>query len=311
MAVAYADVFKALKLNFTVIGRGEASADNFEAATGIRPVTGGLEQYIANTAIPQDTYAVVATGTEALMNVLRLLVNSGITNILVEKPAAISISELLENEDLLNPFSTQIYIAYNRRFYASVIEAKKLIEEDGGLQTMFFEFTEWAHKIEPLVKAPGVKENWFFANSTHVVDLAFHLAGKPADWSAYSKTGTLKWHTKTNFSGAGITENNVLFSYMSNWESSGRWGIELLTKNRRIYLKPLEGISITPKGVITTTEHTFNVTEDEKFKPGLFLQTKAFISGNSENLISLKEHIYNSREIYLKILGDVPGVSTE
>ena len=186
---------------------------------------------------------------------LLLVLQAGAYKVLIEKPAAISIEELIENEEKLKPYSDKVFVAYNRRFYASVIEAQKMIEEDGGLQTIHFEFTEWSHVIEPLAKAPGVKENWFFANSTHVVDLAFYLAGKPLQWKAYSKAGTLKWHSKTNFTGAGITEKGVLFSYLSNWESAGRWAVELLTEKRRIYLKPMEGISVQEKGTVAVVEH--------------------------------------------------------
>lgn len=50
---------------------------------------------------------------------------------------------------------------------------KKIIAEDGGITSFNFEFTEWAHVIEKLDYPREVFENWFFVNSTHVVDLAF------------------------------------------------------------------------------------------------------------------------------------------
>ena len=42
---------------------------------------------------------------------------------------------------------------------------KEIIAEDNGVTSFNFEFTEWSHEIEKLEKAPGVKENWFLANS--------------------------------------------------------------------------------------------------------------------------------------------------
>jgi len=301
MALDYAKVLKAMQIEFTVIGRGETSAAKFEAESGIKPITGGFKKYIDSNVVPPHTYAIIGTGTEVLMPILLHAIQAGIESVLIEKPAAISIEELLENEDVLKPYSENIYVAYNRRFYASVTEAKRLIAEDGGLLSMHFEFTEWAHKIEPLTKAAGVKENWFFANSTHVVDLAFYLAGYPINWHAYSKSGKLTWHNKTNFAGAGITEKGVLFSYISNWESAGRWGIELLTDKRRIFLKPIENIHIQKKGEITILEHPFDDSIDKQFKPGLFQQVDAFIRGNHSSLENLKEHIKFSKEIYHKM----------
>ena len=302
MAIAYAGVLKDLGEQITVVGRGQASAQVFEEQTGIKPIQGGIDQYIAENQIAAGTQAIIATSIESLMSTLQLLLNAGIRKILIEKPAAISIQQLLENEQAISGFGADIYLAYNRRFYASVLEAEKLIQEDGGLQTMHFEFTEWAHRVEPLPKAEGVKENWFFNNSTHIVDLAFFLAGKPADWRAYARKGQISWHPVSNFSGAGVTDKGVLFSYLSNWESAGRWAIELLTINRRIYLKPLEGIMVQQKGSIAIEEHQFDDTLDKKYKPGLFNQVEAFLKNDTTRLINFESHVASAREIYSKML---------
>jgi predicted dehydrogenase len=303
MAMDYVKVLNALSKNFTVIGRGEASAKIFEEKTGIQTMTGGIDNYLITNETNSLTCAIVATGTEALMPTLLKLRRAGLNKILIEKPAALSIEELLEHEESLKDVGNSIFVAYNRRFYASVVEAKRLIKIDGGLQSMYFEFTEWAHKIEPLRKAEGVKENWFFANSTHVVDLAFYIAGAPINWNCFSKSGELNWHKKTNFVGAGFTDKEVLFSYLSNWESAGRWAIELLTNKRRIYLKPLEGIAIQSKGTIALEQHSFDDQIDKDFKPGLYRQVEAFCNHDLKELCSLAEHIDNAKSIYLKILG--------
>lgn len=248
------------------------------------------------------TKVIIATGTESLMPTLELLLNAGIKHVLVEKPAAISMNELLDKEEEISGYYAEIYVGYNRRFYASVLEAEKLIEQDGGLETLQFEFTEWAHRIEPLVKAEGVKENWFFANSTHVVDLAFSLAGKPTTWQAFSKEGNISWHHRSNFAGAGVTEKGVLFSYLANWESAGRWAIELLTRKRRIYLKPLESLSIQEKGSVKVEEHSFDDEIDKKYKPGLYKQVLAFLENERSRLVSFKEHVENTKKIYSTML---------
>ena len=37
-----------------------------------------------------------------------------------------------------------------------------------------------------LVRIPiKIKQNWFLANSSHVVDLVFHLCGKPIKWNTW------------------------------------------------------------------------------------------------------------------------------
>ena len=302
MAVAYAKVLQGQKIDFQVIGRGVASAQTFYEETGKKPITGGLELFLENNDVSQFDAAIIATGTEVLLDCLRLLIQHSITKILIEKPAAVSIAELNNNKELFLPHAASIFVAYNRRFYASVLETERLIEADGGLEAMNFEFTEWTHKIDASKKVPAVLNNWFFANSTHVVDLAFFLAGKPLDWTAYSKKGNLEWHEKTVFSGAGITEKGVLFSYLSHWESAGRWGIELLTHNRKIYLKPLEGVLIQRKGLLDIEKHVFDNTLDVLYKPGLFRQVEAFLNNDNSRLINIKEHLEIANQIYIKIL---------
>lgn len=302
MAIEYTKVLISMNKEFIVVGRGSKSAELFKKQTGITPEEGGLDVYLKGKKLNKNTLAIIATGTEILMSIIHQLLKSGVEKILVEKPAAISIDELLENEQFLKPFENSIFVAYNRRFYASVIEAEKLIAEDGGLESMHFEFTEWAHTIEPLKKAKGVKENWFFANSTHVVDLAFFIAGNPKILKAFAKPGKLNWHDKTNFVGAGETEKGVLFSYISNWESAGRWGVELLTQNRRIYLKPMEDIHVQMKGSINVIKHEVDLSLDDKFKAGLYLQVEAFIMGEKGRLLNLKDHIFNCKIIHSTIL---------
>ena len=298
MAIDYTKVLESMNKSIIVVGRGAKSAKIFQEKTGFSPVIGGIESYLSKNKITKGTAAIIATGIENLMACTILLSNAGIDKILVEKPAALSVDELLEHEKLLNNCEKSLFVAYNRRFYASVIEAEKLIFEDCGLQSMHFEFTEWAHEIKLLKKAKGVKKNWFFANSTHVVDLAFFIAGHPKVLKSFSKSGKLNWHNKTNFVGSGETEKGVLFSYISNWESAGRWGLELLTQNRRIYLKPMENLYIQQKGSINVNKHEFDSSLDEKFKPGLYLQVKDFLSETSDRLVTIQEHIKNSKKVF-------------
>ena len=302
MAIAHAKAVQELNVPIMVIGRGAESAAKFNSETGIQPIEGGVDSYLQNNTLSSKDYIIVAVGTEMLMPVLLLLAKQKFARVLIEKPAAISVEELLANQSELQSIQDRVFVAYNRRTYASVIEAKKLIEEDGGLESMHFEFTEWSHKIEPLKKAEGVKENWFFANSTHVVDLAFYIAGLPKDWMAYSKKGTISWHEKTNYSGAGITENGVVFSYLSNWESAGRWGIELLTSKRRIYLKPLEGVQIQDRGTIAVNPHEIDDAVDLTYKPGILVQAKELLFG-TPCAPTLKEQFEVSSNVYQKMLG--------
>jgi predicted dehydrogenase len=289
MAVEYQTVLNDLNVNFKVIGRGEKSAKEFTEKTSVAPFVGGLKSFLSENP-KQCTHAIVAVGVEKLAETTSQLLEYGIKNILVEKPAGLNKEEIGAVAKLAKEKKANVYVAYNRRFYASVLKAKKIITKDGGVISFNFEFTEWSHEIEKLEKAPGVKENWFLANSTHVVDLAFYLGGKPKEISSYV-SGGLDWHPSASiFSGAGVSETGALFSYQANWESAGRWGVEMLTKEHRLIFRPMEKLQIQKRGSVKIDfVDDIDYALDEKYKPGLYLQTNNYFKSYFDNMINIQQ----------------------
>jgi len=231
-----------------------------------------------------------------------LLLENGFKNILVEKPAGLDFQEIAKVAEESKRYYANVFVAYNRRFYGSVQKAQQIIAEDGGVISFNFEFTEWSHEIEPLKKATGIKQNWFLANSTHVVDLAFYLGGRPIDISSYI-AGGLSWHPLASiFSGSGVTEKGALFSYSANWESAGRWSVEVLTRVHKLILCPIEKLKIQKRGSLEVKHvDTIDYSFDERFKPGIYIQCNNFISQNYGDLIHIEEHYRNSK-VYHKII---------
>jgi predicted dehydrogenase len=196
----------------------------------------------------------------------------------------------------------EVFIAYNRRFYAATLHAQRIICADGGVTSCHFEFTEWGHEIETLVKGPGVKERWFLANSTHVVDLAFHLAGCPRQLSTY-RGGTLPWHASAAvFAGAGVSDRGALLSYQANWNAPGRWGVEVLTRASRLIFRPMESLQLMRRGSVRIDPVDINDSLDKQFKPGLYEQTRRFLDGSTEGFCTLAEQRENWR-VYEEIAG--------
>ena len=175
---------------------------------------------------------------------------------------------------------TDVLVAYNRRFYNSVLHMKDFIKQDGGVSSMTFEFTEWIHKVKPLQRPSRVREHWLIANS-HVIDLAFHLCGKPKNWQCW-QNGSFEWHSASaRFCGAGITNKGIMFSYLSDWQSAGSWCLELMTAKRRYILKPLEKLQAIKLGNNLIENIELKDQMDIEFKSGLFLQTKKFLEKDS------------------------------
>lgn len=289
MAQSYSKVLQSMGIDFEVIGRNSASAEQFELMTGIRVRRGGLSKVLTYSRAPEN--AIVAVGVEILAEVAAELISAGTRRILLEKPGALNTIKIQELKSKAEEFKVKILIAYNRRFYASTELARRLIAEDGGAVSCNFEFTEWSHLIAPLIKAPGVKEMWFLANSSHVVDLAFHLCGSPKNLRAFH-SGALDWHpSAARFCGSGFTEQGVLFNYHADWEAPGRWGVEVLTRRRRFIFRPMELLQVVQQGSVKFELVPLDDRLDKEYKPGVYAQTKAFLNKHDGIFCTIDEQL--------------------
>ena len=291
MATDYAKILIAQNIDFTAIGRSKENAIKMEDEVGVKIEYGGIEEFTKiNKTIPES--AIVSVGVEELYNTALCLLELGIKNILLEKPGAVDIKSLKKLKSIAKAKSVNLFIAYNRRCYASVLKLKELIYNDGGLRSFNFEFTEWAHIIVKLPSSDSIKNNWLIANSTHVIDLAFFIGGKPIEMSSYH-SGSLNWHPSgAIFTGAGLCQNNILFSYSANWTSAGRWALEFMTEKNRYILKPMERLTKIKIGSVNE-EEVLNIdySLDDKYKPGLYLQVKNFLEKDFDYLCSVEEQI--------------------
>lgn len=302
MATEYVRVLKSSAVDFTVITRGEEKAVGLQKEFEIPVSWGGLTTHLnKNRTIPD--FAIVAVSVEELYPVVKQLLNTGIKNILVEKPGGLYQTEIDDLSETSEQNGINLFIAYNRRFYASVKFLKEKTREDGGITSINFEFTEWVHTIDTNKFPALVLEKFLIANSSHVIDTVFHLVGRPKILSNFLGGNEIEWHKSGSiFAGSGITEHGILFSYISNWGAPGRWGIEICTSKRKYYLKPLERLAIQEKGSVNVLPYEADYSPDEQFKPGLKCLLDDFFELNTEMLCSIQEHRLNF-SFYEKIAG--------
>lgn len=307
MAVDYAKVLQGLNLPFTVIGRGSVRAAEFKRKTGIEPVIGGLANYFSEGNKPPE-FVINSVGIDMLNESTLLLIKNGCKTILLEKPGIAYASEINEIAKSAKENNATVLLAYNRRFYQSVLTAKHMIEADGGAKSFNFEFTEWSHQIETLkhLKTQAELQNWFLGNSTHVIDLAFFLGGVPDKIATFvSGTNEIEWHNKSsNYCGAGISKSGALFSYHANWKAPGRFSVEILTDKHRFIFRPLEKLQIQNIGSVAINfVEEIDYSLDEQYKPGLYLQTKAFLESKTEQFINIEEQKNLINTFYLPMSG--------
>ena len=308
MAIDYVRVLLDQDINVDVISRGTVKANELKEKFGIEVLTGSLDLYIKNLNANNYDCIINAVGQEQLFPTTCSLIKHGFDKLLIEKPGGLNAVEIRSLRDLSNSYNASIFIAYNRRFYSSVLAAQKIIEQDGGVLSFNFEFTEWSYEMKDSKKPSIVKENWFLCNSSHVVDMAFYLGGRPKEITSYV-AGGLDWHpSASKFTGAGRTENGALFSYQANWEAPGRWGVEILTRKHRLIFRPLEKLQVQGIGSLSCDFVDIEDEFDQKYKPGLYRQVLKFFSDGNDGLCSIDEHLLNLI-LYEKIMYGKSGRS--
>jgi predicted dehydrogenase len=294
MSLEYVKVLKHLGAEFNVVGRSKSNSENFAEKTGLKVVSGGVKNAFINNLIDLPTHAIIATGVQDLYSTAKTIIQNNVKNVLIEKPGGLSVDEIDELCNLAKAKSSNVFIAYNRRFYSSVLNAIDIIREDGGVQSFFFDFTEWSHEISALSIENSVKERWILANSSHVIDLAFFLGGFPIKLQS-EVVGNLSWHSSGSiFCGSGVSILGAPFCYHANWNSAGRWKIEICTKNIKLIFSPIEKLQIMKKSSISVEE--INLTEedyDKRFKPGLHKMVDSFLNGINTSLCTIDQQRQN------------------
>jgi predicted dehydrogenase len=297
IGIEYTRILQSTGRSPLVVGRSAEGCKKLTEVTGVEALAGGIEAIAAARELPPD--AIVAVSEDQLGNAAITLMKHGVRRLLVEKPGGVNAADIRAVHAAARHHGAEVYLAYNRRFYASTLEAQRIAAEDGGIQSCTFEFTEWTHRIEALNLSSVKTENWFWHNAVHVIDLAFHMAGWPVAMSAYSG-GALKWHPRARFSGAGRTSNGALFSYSADWQAPGRWGVELMTARHRLVFRPLEQLHVQAIRTLDLKRIAIDDSLDQKFKPGYYRQVQSFLQSPAE-LLTLEEQIQHL-DVYERIL---------
>jgi predicted dehydrogenase len=303
--VAYAQVLQHMGRPFRCAGRGAETAAQFRAKTGVPAGTGPLTDQLAGQDLA-DTLAIVAVDVLQLASVCEVLLDLGCARILVEKPGALDLAGMraLAAQDPEH----RIRIAYNRRFLKSAQRAAEIIAQDGGVQTLHFEFTELPDRVESLgVHPPEVLANFGFANASHVFDLAFHLARAEADLSGVTlsaalQRGSLSWHDEgSRMVGCGAIGSEALFTCSADWRSGGGWAVELTTAHRRLRLRPLEQLTEQLRETFTVAPVALEV-DPEGLKPGLYDMMQDMLERDGSSLPNMAQQVVRM-ECFARILG--------
>jgi predicted dehydrogenase len=250
MADQYCQALQAMGIrSVTVVSRKEESARRCCQKYGYQPRHGGYQDVLPKLVDASDLL-IIATPIHELRAAAEFATSLGYKNILVEKPGALYSDALRDWAQSVDKQDVKIRLAFNRHTYPSFWKLKELSDNEGGITSCHYMFTEWVHTINFKNNHEDVYRRWGVSNSLHVIAMAHALIGMPHQISTY-RNGGFDWHPSgERFAGAGITESGVLFSYHADWKSAGRWGIEIMTSQNAYRLIPLEKLFRCPKGSV-------------------------------------------------------------
>lgn len=294
MAAEYLKVLRSLGRTADIVGRGASNLNKLkESYPENNYYYDGLDSYFNNQKhVPQ--FAINTVNVEYLGAISEKLLIHGIKYLLIEKPGDLDLNQLKHVSKISRDKGSEVYVAYNRRFYSSVTSLISEVKKDGGITSVSFEFTEWAHTFGPDTHSLAALNKWVLSNSSHVIDTVFYLIGEPKKLSSYvNGINNIEWHPSGSiFTGSGISVLNIPFTYHSNWNGPGRWAIEVITNKRRFYLKPMEKLHVQEIGSVALHDFKIDDALDISFKPGLYLQTKAFLDLKKQRLQTIENQIH-------------------
>jgi predicted dehydrogenase len=282
MAKQYALALYEMKIkNVSVLSRNKDSVKQLCSEFNYIPIYGDLNEELSK--IPEKDLTIIATSVDSLYSITKSVIQNNQKNILIEKPGSLYSDELLDlNQNLKN---SRVRIAYNRLTYPNFHKLKSIISKE-GISSCNFNFTEIIHYINFEKNIQNVYSRWGVANSLHIISMVFELIGFPKDYKFYN-SGSLAWHpTGSVFVGSGKSENEILFSYHADWNSAGRWGIEIMTKNNAYRLISLEELFVRYKNTFEWKKVSFNVAYPG-IKQGIAEQISVMLEKSLEQKIPL------------------------
>ena len=186
-----------------------------------------------------------------------------------EKPAGLNFNETKNLANLASKFKVKNMVGLNRRFYSVFNKGKQFLEKNGGIKGFLIEGHERFWKVKKN-RNKKVLNNWIYANSIHTIDLIRYFGGDIKKFKSFSNNNGLY----KNFSISSKFKNNIIGTYISNWDSPGGWSVTLFGKRYTINYKPLE------TGIITNQKFkSKKITPDKfdkRFKPGFYRQMLCF-----------------------------------
>lgn len=267
----YAMICSHLSVETTLISRG---FNKDRLLDDVNYVAGDFYD-LSTEYLRKFSHVIIAVQPRFTFEILCWVLQNSSAQILVEKPVCLSSQEF--NRVDCDEFVQRVYVAFNRRFFASSMAAKGILA-DKPILTLEVCFTEMKSRMR------GSEDElrlWGMCNTIHLFDMAFNLAGMPTNVEvARSELGGVD-----SYSVVGSLPNGLL-AMNAHWGGPGNWGITVTTPAEKLFFDPLEKLSVQKLGSFKKEEIPLDSEVNGGFKNGFLAQTVDFLDGSKDKFIS-------------------------
>ncbi len=220
--------------------------------------------------------------------------------LLVEKPIGQDPGESRKLVEKAKKTGSPVMVALNRRFIGPIAKAKAVMAEHGGFSALLVKGHERFDFVKSLNRYSDAQlERWIYLNSIHVIDLLRFFGGDVKSVISMSRHKDRHYHAAISFA-----DGRAGF-YEATFNCPEGWAVELFSPKVKATLKPLEKLTLNfPDNKVEEIELD---AIDKDYKPGFFLQGKAFVEGVKTGRFPAPaadlEDAFKSVELAEKIVG--------
>jgi predicted dehydrogenase len=258
-----------------LVNRGRSNPEKLLREYGIGAHHTSLEAALSTGGFEA---AIVAVSCEATAEISHALATRGI-RCLIEKPLGMSSAEAKRIAEL--PSQAMHAVAYNRRFYSSVLRAREIVRSLGTPYSIHMEASEDLWKVMASSGLEGLRSR-LITNTTHGLDLFTLFYGQAVETKALFARKQLEgvpisFQTGTRFA------NGCNGTFLSHWQSPTRWMVSLYGDRYRIDINLSTNQCSLFSGKATTVFGP--AVEDRRAKAGIYLQDWTFFEAVAQKAL--------------------------
>lgn len=184
----------------------------------------------------------------------------------LEKPVGFNVAE---TERVARAVKAPNMVGLNRRFYSIFDDARKLIDQAGGIRGIEMQLTEFPSSLVGRYSQKAL-DGWHYGNSVHMIDLFRFFGGEVS--KIQSMNDIIDTQDRTYLSLLKF-KNGCNGIYNAQWYAASGWRLTLYANDLSIQFQPVEQATVYNR---VGRSQLSPAPSDINYKPGLVEQAKAF-----------------------------------